>query len=716
MCPEAIVNWDFTGNGNYNDQSGSVAIEITPTEATCEVSGYAGVYDAVAHGASGTCAGIDGEEPGTLDLGDTFVDVPGGTAPWTFTGNGNYNDQSGSVLVEITPTEATCEVSGYTGVYDAVVHGAAGTCTGIDGEEPGTLDLGNTFVNVPGGTAEWTFTGNGNYNDQSGSVAIEITPAEATCDVSGYSGVYDAAAHGASGTCTGIDGEEPGTLDLGDTFVDVPGGTALWTFTGNGNYNDQSGSVLVEITPAEATCDVSGYSGVYDAAAHGASGTCTGIDGEEPGTLDLGNTFVNVPGGTAEWTFTGNGNYNDQSGSVVIEITPAEATCEVSGYSGVYDAEYHGAWGSCTGVAGEIPGDLDLGLTFKDVPGGTALWTFTGNGNYNDQSGSVLVEITPAEATCDVSGYSVVYDAAAHGASGTCTGIDAENPGVLDLGNTFVNVPGGTALWTFTGNGNYNDQSGSVLVEITPAEATCEVNGFSGVYDVAAHGASGTCTGIGGENPGVLDLGNTYINVPGGTARWTFTGNGNYNDQSGEVAIEITPAEATCEVSGYSGVYDAAAHGASGTCTGIDGENPGVLDLGNTFVDVPGGTAEWTFTGNGNYNDQSGSVAIVITPAEATCEVSGYSGVYDAVAHGASGTCAGIGGENPGVLDLGNTFVNVPGGTARWTFTGNGNYNDQSGEVAIVINQADPTCEVTGYSLEYDREAHTASGFLFRRG
>ena len=159
------------------------------------------------------------------------------------------------------------------------------------------------------------------------------------------------------------------------------------------------------------------------------------------------------------------------------------------------------------------------------------------------------------------------------------------------------------------------------------------------MYDAAAHGASGTCSGMGGENAGTLDLGDTFVDVPGGTADWTFTGNGNYNDQSGSVAITITPAEATCEVNGYSGVYDAAAHGASGTCSGIGGENAGTLDLGDSFVNVPGGTADWTFTGNGNYNDQSGSVAITITPAEATCEVSGYSGVYDAAAHGASGTC-----------------------------------------------------------------------------
>ena len=74
------------------------------------------------------------------------------------------------------------------------------------------------------------------------------------------------------------------------------------------------------------------------------------------------------------------------------------------------------------------------------------------------------------------------------------------------------------------------------------------VNGYSGVYDTFYHGALGTCTGVGGENPGVLTLGTSYMDVPGGTVYWNFTGNGNYNDQSGSVLVEITPAEATCEV------------------------------------------------------------------------------------------------------------------------------------------------------------------------
>ena len=43
------------------------------------------------------------------------------------------------------------------------------------------------------------------------------------------------------------------------------------------------------------------------------------------------------------------------------------------------------------------------------------------------------------------------------------------------------------------------------------------------------------------------------------------------------------------------------------------------LNLGATFTNVPGGTATWTFTDvTGNYNDASGTAAIVINKADAT--------------------------------------------------------------------------------------------------
>src|SRR6185503_10140181 len=231
-----------------------------------------------------------------------------------------------------------------------------------------------------------------NYNDQSGSVAIVINKADAVCTVTGYSGIYDANAHGASGTCAGIAADlsaAGSSLSLGASFTNAPGGTANWSFTGGDNYNDQSGSVAIVINKADAVCTVSGYTGTYDAAAHGAAGSCAGVaaDAAAAGSsLSLGASFTSAPGGTADWSFTGGDNYNDQSGSVAIAIGKANAVCTIAGYDGVYDGHEHGVSGSCTGADdGAAAGSsLNRGASFTNVPGGTATWAFAGGINYND--------------------------------------------------------------------------------------------------------------------------------------------------------------------------------------------------------------------------------------------------------------------------------------------------------------------------------------------
>jgi hypothetical protein len=720
--PGGTANWVFTDvTGNYNNASGTTAIVINKANALVTVTGYSGVYDAAAHGASGTVVGVAGDPAAagsSLDLGASFTNVPGGTASWTFTGGTNYEDESGEVEIEIAKANALVTVTGYSGVYDALPHGASGTATGVNNVDLSAgLDLGASFTDVPGGTANWTFDGGINYNDQSGSVAIVINKADAVVSVTGYTGTYDALPHGASGTATGVNNVDLSAgLDLGASFTDVPGGTANWTFDGGINYNDQSGSVAIVINKADAVVTVSGYTGTYDAQPHGATGTATGVNNVDLSAgLDIGANFTDVPGGTANWTFDGGINYNDQSGSVAIVINKADAVVSVTGYTGTYDALPHGASGTATGVNNvDLSAGLDLGASFTDVPGGTANWTFDGGINYNDQSGSVAIVINKADAVVSVTGYTGTYDALPHGASGTATGVNSVDLSAgLDLGASFTDVPGGTANWTFDGGINYNDQSGSVAIVINKADAVVTVSGYTGTYDAQPHGATGTATGVNNVDLSAgLDLGLSFTDVPGGTVNWTFDGGINYNDQSGSVAIVINKADAVVTVSGYSGTYDAQPHGATGTATGVNNVDLSAgLDLGASFTDVPGGTANWTFDGGINYNDQSGSVAIVINKADAVVTVSGYTGTYDAQPHGATGTATGVNNVDLSAgLDLGASFTDVPGGTANWTFDGGINYNDQSGSVAIVINKADAVVTVSGYTGTYDAQPHGATG------
>ncbi|AMY13017.1 Kelch motif [Luteitalea pratensis] len=455
------------------------------------------------------------------------------------------------------------------------------------------------------------------------------------------------------------------------------------------------------VSRASATINVQGGSFTYDGDAHSATGSATGVKGETLTGLVLGDSFTNVPGGAANWVFTDvTGNYNNANGTVQIVISKANATVAVTGYTGVYDGDAHGATGSATGVKGETLTGLVLGDSFTNVAGGTANWAFTDvTGNYNNASGTATIVISKADATIQVDGYSGAYDGAAHGVTGSATGVKGETLTGLVLGDSFTNVPGGTANWAFTDiTGNYNNASGTAAIVISKADATIQVDGYSGTYDGAAHGATGSATGVKGETLTGLVLGDSFTNVPGGTANWAFTDiTGNYNNASGTAAIVISKADATIQVDGYSGTYDGAAHGATGSATGVKGETLTGLVLGDSYTNVPGGTANWAFTDiTGNYNNASGTAAIVISKATPTVNVQSVSATFDGQAHGTTGTVAGVGGADLGAATIsydttnGQAPVNAGSYVATGNFAGNDNYAAASNTAAIEIAKATP--------------------------
>ena len=79
---------------------------------------------------------------------------------------------------------------------------------------------------------------------------------------------------------------------------------------------------------------------------------------------------------------------------------------------------------------------------------------------------------------------------------------------------------------------NYDVTYNTANFTINKANATCIVNGYTGTYDSAAHGATGSCTGVAGMSDVLTGLSiapTTYTNVPGGlcsgvlqtTTTWT---------------------------------------------------------------------------------------------------------------------------------------------------------------------------------------------------
>src|SRR5947209_8371181 len=69
---------------------------------------------------------------------------------------------------------------------------------------------------------DWAFSGNNNYNSAGGTEAFSIFPAFATITINDYTGVYNGAPQGLTGTAIGVNGEDlSALLDLGPREIDA---------------------------------------------------------------------------------------------------------------------------------------------------------------------------------------------------------------------------------------------------------------------------------------------------------------------------------------------------------------------------------------------------------------------------------------------------------------------------------------------------------------
>ena len=243
-------------------------------------------------------------------------------------------------------------------------------------------------------------------------------------------------------------------LTVGSHTVD-----AVYVPTGNFTTSSDALDGGLVVNKADAVCTITGYTGPYDAASHGASGSCVGVGtdaGATGSSLNLGASFTNAPGGTANWSFTGGANYNDKSGSVAIVINKADAACTVTGYTGTYDAMAHGATGELRGCRQR------RGRGRQPEPRRQLHQRAGRHGQLVVHRWCQLQRPERQRRDRDQQGRRGVHGYRlhrrpttryAHGATGSCSVSDsgAAAGGSLNLGASFTNAPGGTADWSFTG-------------------------------------------------------------------------------------------------------------------------------------------------------------------------------------------------------------------------------------------------------------------------
>ena len=292
------------------------------------------------------------------------------------------------------------------GSGNAVTFSATGNCTasGVNG---------STITITGGGSCTVTASqaGDANYNDSSLPRSFKINKATATINVNGFSGLYDGKPHGATGSAHGVFGEDLSSLlNLGATFTNVPGGLALWSFSGNSNYADAGGSATIDIQRATPVIVLGNASPTFDGATHGTTATALGVNGAAVAgsfTFTYNNSAaMPVSAGTYAVGVafsSADSNYADTTGSGSFTIRQATPVVTVSGGPFVFDgqpksasavASYKLADGTTVTVSGTFA------FTYTPAPpvnpgtyGVTAAFT-SGDANYGNTSGTGAIVIS----------------------------------------------------------------------------------------------------------------------------------------------------------------------------------------------------------------------------------------------------------------------------------------------------------------------------------
>ena len=656
---------------------------------------------------------------------------------------GNYSLLSvGTTTANIVKADATISVTGFTGTFDNLAHGATGTVVGVDagGVALGSsLNLGATFTVVPGGIANWVFTGGTNYTDQSGSVAIVINAVAAvgtttTVSSSAATSTYGnavtftatiSAASGAvapTGTVSFFDGA---TLRGTDSIANSTGvGTSTWSLTTaslkagahaiHAVYNptgsftgSQSADLAQQVNQRNLTGNFTAANKVYDTltAAAVQTRTLTGVlTGDTVNLIGGTAAFANANVGIAKTvTLTGAtlsgaaaGNYSLTSvNTTTANITAKSLTGSFTVANKVYDATTAAAVQTRT-LTGILAGDTVV------LTGGTAAFA---NANVGINK---TVTLTGA----------------------ILTGAAQANYSLTSVNTTTANITAKSLTGSFTAANKTYDAT---------TAATVQTRTLTGVIGAEAVSLSGGTATFSNANAGL----NKTVTLNGATL--SGAGAGNYSLTSVNTATAtISKANALVTVTGFSGAFDNLPHGATGAVVGVDAGGAAFgssLNLGASFTAVPGGTANWVFTGGTNYNDQSGSVAILINSvaistttavsSSAATSTYGKAVTFTATVNAGSGSAAPTGTVSffDGTTLLGtDSVVNSTGvGTSTWSLTiaslnagahaihavynATGNFTgSQSADLAQTVNKATATITVTGYAVKYNGAAHTATG------
>ena len=409
------------------------------------------------------------------------------------------------------------------------------------------------------------------------------------------------------------------------------------------NYTNASGNVTLEVTRAMPTVQVTGGTFTYDGTPHAASGTVTGLGGASLGPLTFtynGSSAAPVNAGTytVVATYAGEANYTEASATTTLTIEKATPVVSATGGTFTYDNAPHAATGSVTGVGGASLGPLTFTYNgSSDVPVNAGSYavvaSYAGDANYVAASATTTLTIEKATPVVSATGGTFTYDETPHAATGSVTGVGGASLSPLTFtyngsSDAPVNAGSYAVVASFAGDANYTAASAEATLTIDKATPTVSATGGTFVFDGAAHAATGSVTGVGEATLGPLTF--TYngssdapVNAGSYAVVASFAGDANYAAASADTTLTINKATPTVSATGGTFAYDAAAHAATGSVTGVGGASLSPLTFtynGSSDVPVTAGSYDVvaSYAGDANYAAASATATLTITKATPT--------------------------------------------------------------------------------------------------
>jgi hypothetical protein len=678
----------------------------------------------------------------------------------TAASSGDYLSASSTLTVAAVKATPTLTVTGLTTTYNAEAHPATDTITGTNNDNLTsqvtlTYNSSSTVpVNVGSYAVTATFAANSNYNAVTNTSAqVIINAFTPTLTVADSGGTYNGQAFPATPTLTLVNGgsTDPNSVTLSYSGTTAAGATysatsaaptqagtysVVASIASGGNYaGATSPTVNFTIAKATPTLIVTGQTATYNAQAHPASFSITGVNGDNlTGLVGLtynGTSTVPVNAGRypVVASFPGSADYNsvtNSSAQVVINATPTTTTLTssssvvVPGQSVTFTAvvaPVSPGGGAPVGSVQFKNGSTVLGtvglttgtgssqavFTTSSLPNGnltiTALYV-NSDGNSLNSTSSGLAEsgLTSGVSVSGTTLYIIGGNTAdfalvtpvgssitgSTGAAISATLNNAFSTSIINQTLTSIVVDGLAGNDNFQiastitlpvtltdGNGNNSIQTGGGNDVITLGTGSNQVFGGGGNKTIIDQDAAGT-TGyiqLGTGNDSIsLGAGNDQVKLTGGVS--TVTG-GNGND------TVVNGNGATCIVLGNGNDY-------VNTDIGIDAMT---LGNGNDTIVIGGGNATVT-TGNGNDFISAGSQATgtdSITMGGGNDTVSLGNGTYNVTLGSGNDSVAAVSGNTTVNAGSGTDTVELGNGVNNVTL-GNGNDFVVSGNGGTMVN------------------------------